>query len=149
MPGKLKFDAVRELNRVLADRIEPLLIKIDDNSCIVAAHFSYDTKHSIGIVLRHPEGPIDIGVSPVSDMEQDGVEEWAESVDANLTDGLPGLAIIAGMTEEELHSLGLRAVDEGGPASSVPMVEFSGDVHAFQEALTSKNLPYRLVFRTE
>ena len=148
MTDKSKFDAVSELNHALAGRVEPLLITINigEGNCIVAAHYSYDSRHTMGLVFRHPEGPIDIGVSPPSDMNQDGIEQWAESVDANLTDGLPGLAIVAKLTDSDALETGLRSVDMGGPASTVPMVQFRGDPERLQQLLESKQLPYRLIF---
>ncbi len=140
------FDAVAELNSVLADRTTPLLVRLDESSCIVAAHFSYDSKHMMGIVFRHPEGLIDIGTSPPGDPD----ENWEESVDSNLCDGLPGLAIVRQLTALEASEVGLQFADFGGPASSAPMIEFRGELHELQGILTKKGLPvdlHRIVTR--
>ena len=145
-----KFDAVSELTGALACRREPLLVKLDENNCIIAAHYTYDSEHDMGIVFRHAEGLIDIGISAPTEVGEHGIEEWAESVDSNLTDGLPGLAIISNFTDMEAAEVGIKIVDTGGPASGkVPMARFSGDIGTLQAMLAEKALPYRFSFTSE
>ena len=139
------YNAIVDLNRELADRHGPLLIDLDDFDCIVAAHFSHDSQHEMGVVLRHSEGHIDLAVRPKIEL---GVEldEWDDTVGCTLVGGTPGLAILAALPGDVSSRIGLRAVNMGGSAA-VPMVLFSGDARALQEALIEHALPYRLVMR--
>jgi hypothetical protein len=61
--------ASTKLKRLLADRTEPLLVDIDEDGCIVAAHYEYGSQFYLGVVFRHSEGPIDLGVNPPSRRE--------------------------------------------------------------------------------
>jgi hypothetical protein len=138
------YNAIVDLNRELADRHGPLLVDLDDYDCIVAAHFSHDSKHEMGVVLRHSEGHIDLAVSPKKELGVE-LEEWESSVGCTLAGGTPGLAILAALPGEVSSRIGLRAVNMGGSAAAVPMALFSGDARALQEALIEHDLPYRLV----
>ena len=62
----MKCSAVHQLTQLMAQRSEPLLIRIDESDCIVAAHISCDSRFDMGLVFRHPEGPVDIGVNAPS-----------------------------------------------------------------------------------
>ncbi len=140
------YSAIVDLNRELADRNGPLLIDLDDFDCIVAAHFSHDSQHEMGVVLRHSEGHIDLAVRPKIELGVE-LEEWDDAVGCTLVGGTPGLAILAALPGDVSTRIGLRAVNMGGSAAAVPMVLFSGDGRALQEALIEHDLPYRLVMR--
>ena len=189
------LSAVDQLEQALSTRSQPLLIRIDDGSCIVGAHYEFDSQHYAGVVFRHPEGPIDIGINPpcrseyyaqyINDFDSMSIEEkreaiiveitgddplpgteskefeawlaelvddefvpetWIEDADETLGEGTPGFLILAYLSNAEAEELGIRKVDLGGPASSCPMVEFSGEPEMLQRILEEKGLPLRLVF---
>jgi hypothetical protein len=137
------YNTIVELNCALTDRHGPLLVDLDDYDCIVAAHFSHDSKHEMGVVLRHSEGHIDLAVSPKFEQGVE-LEQWDDTVGSTLAGATPGLAILAALPGELSSRLGLRAVNMGGSAA-VPMALFSGDARDLQEALIDYDLPYRLV----
>jgi hypothetical protein len=174
------------------DRSEPLLVDIDEYSCIVAAHYEYGSQFFLGVVFRHSEGPIDLGVDPpsrrayyenqirgFSDMSSEEVlaslmeigwyadgdipgdsaafsrwleepidefliEYWADT-QGELSEGAPGFLILDSLTESEASAHKLRRVDLGGPASTVPRVQFSGSRAELQSLLEEKRLPLRLI----
>jgi hypothetical protein len=138
------LNAIVELNRALDNRHAPLLIDFDDFDCIVAAHHSHSSSHEMGVVLRHPEGHIDLPVSPKAGQDIE-LEEWDDSVGCTLAGGTAGLAILASLPGDASIKIGLKAVNMGGPLAPVPMAMFTGDTRDLQDALIKYDLPFRLV----
>jgi hypothetical protein len=137
-------NAIVELNRALDIRHAPLLVDFDDYDCIVAAHYSFDPITEMCVLLRHPEGHIDLTVGPkvVQGIE---LEEWDDSVGCALAGGTAGLAILASLPGDVPDKIGLKAVNMGGPRATVPMAMFTGDSRDLQDALIEYDLPFRLI----
>ena len=137
-------NAIVELNRALDNRHAPLLVDFDEYDCIVAAHYSFDPATEMCVLLRHPEGHIDLTVGPKIEQGVE-LEEWDDSVGSTLAGGTAGLAILASLPGDVSDKIGLKAVNMGGPRAAVPMAMFTGDSRDLQNALIEYDLPYRLV----
>jgi len=136
--------AIVGLSRALNNRHAPLLVDFDDYDCIVAAHYSYDPSSEMVVLLRHPEGNIELAVGPKIEQGVE-LEEWDDSVGCTLAGGTAGLAILASLPGDVSTKIGLRAVNMGGPRAPVPMAIFTGDSRDLQDALIEHDLPYRLI----
>lgn len=98
-----------------------------------------------GIALRSQEAQM-----AMLDWLQAAVsDDLVEGLADELSEFAPGLAIWEGMDESECKRFGLRRVNRGGPASSVPAVTFGGSVFEFNLFLMEKNLPYRIVQKSD
>jgi hypothetical protein len=137
-------NTIIELNRALDNRHAPLLVDFDDFDCIVAAHFSYDATSEMVVLLRHPEGHIELAAGPKIDQGVE-LEEWDDSVGCMLAGGTAGLAILASLPGDVSTKIGLKAVNMGGSSAPVPMAIFTGDSRDLQDALIENDLPFRLI----
>ncbi len=137
-------NAIVDLNCALDNRHAPLLIDFDDYDCIVAAHYSFDPSSEMVVLLRHPEGQIELAAGPKIEQGVE-LEEWDDSVGCMLAGGTAGLAILASLPGDVSTKIGLKAVNMGGSRAPVPMAMFTGDSRDLQDALIEHDLPYRLI----
>ena len=57
----------------------------------------------------------------------------------------PGFELMNLLSAKDQNDLGLREVDRGGPASSVPCVAMSASVQKFNQLMEARRLPYVMV----
>lgn len=72
-------------------------------------------------------------------IDDDGYENWGAQ---SASEYAPGFEIMCQLSHQDIENLGLREVDLGGPASSVPAVAIQATVDEFNSLMNLRKLPY-------